>query len=281
METAMQQQPQPTYLMNVQGGLGNQLFQVYALLAFSLRHPGIPCHFLDYQFGPRPHHWNHFLKNVKQMVIKKPVLNQCRMYMEPRFRYDEWPIPDTTMMVSGYFQSPLYFADCRDPIDDLLGVEAHRNRLRSMFPVVSGRVTCMHFRLGDYKKLPNHHPILPVEYYKEAMRTMDNATVMYFCEEEDRAFVDNERIRPLQERFPNVTWIHGPSQGPFADWEEMLFMSLCDDFVIANSTFSWWAAYCNTATEKRVLYPSVWFGDALKQHDTRDLFPPSWECIRI
>jgi len=208
------------------------------------------------------------------MVVKPTALKE--VYSEPRFRYDVWPMPATNMMVTGYFQSPLYFADCAEKIHQMLGVEAHRRRLRSQFPVFEGRVTCMHFRLGDYKNLPNHHPILPVTYYEEAMRSLSSVTsVMYFCEQEDRAFVEKERIRPLQERFPDVTWIRGSS---LLDWEEMLFMSLCDDFIIANSTFSWWAAYYGTTTGKRVLYPHIWFGNALKQHDTQDLFPSSWEC---
>ena len=48
----------------------------------------------------------------------------------------------------------------------------------------------MHFRLGDYKKLPNHYVILSVDYYRAALNYIletnsFNKNVLYFCEEPD------------------------------------------------------------------------------------------------
>ena len=51
----------------------------------------------------------------------------------------------------------------------------------------------------------------------------------------------------------------------------MLLMSVCENNIIANSSFSWFGAYFNQNENKRVCYPSVWFGPTMKK-DLRDLF---------
>ena len=51
------------------------------------------------------------------------------------------------------------------------------------------------------------------------------------------------------------------------DWEKLLCMSCCNHNIIANSSFSWWGAYFNKNTEKKIYYPSQWFGKKLSYHN--------------
>jgi hypothetical protein len=57
-------------------------------------------------------------------------------------------------------------------------------------------------------------------------------------------------------------------------------MSMCNHNIIANSSFSWWAAFLNDNSNKEIFYPSKWFGLDLT-HDTGDLFPKKWTKILI
>ena len=64
------------------------------------------------------------------------------------------------------------------------------------------------------------------------------------------------------------------------DWQQMLLMSCCHHNIIANSSFSWWAAYLNSNKDKIVCYPSVWFGPSAN-NNTKDLCPSDWTKIKF
>ena len=57
---------------------------------------------------------------------------------------------------------------------------------------------------------------------------------------------------------------------------DMYLMSQCSHNIIANSSFSWWGAWLNMNPDKKVFYPSPWFGPHYSHYDTSDLCPNSW-----
>jgi hypothetical protein len=140
----------------------------------------------------------------------------------------------------------------------------------------------MHFRLGDYKKKTDYHPIMPIEYYRIALskiisfRGSQSFIVYYFFEEEDREIILNV-VNQLRIDFPLCFFKEVDNQ--YEDWQQLLIMSCCNDNIIANSTFSWWGAFFNQNEDKIVCYPSIWFGPNVGKTIMNDLFPPTWHKI--
>jgi hypothetical protein len=143
----------------------------------------------------------------------------------------------------------------------------------------------MHFRIGDYKKLSHIHPIMSYGYYRNSLthilnnREASNHKVFYFCEEEDLENVSTI-VDTLSNEFGSRGVVFERADPFYTDWEQMLFMSCCENHIIANSSFSWWGAYLNRNPTKLVCYPSVWFGPEVS-HNTSDLCPPEWVMISV
>jgi hypothetical protein len=54
---------------------------------------------------------------------------------------------------------------------------------------------------------------------------------------------------------------------------------MCKNNIIANSTFSWWAAWINTNESKKIICPKKWFGPKNSYLDTKDLYCEGWIVI--
>lgn len=70
-------------------------------------------------------------------------------------------------------------------------------------------------------------------------------------------------------------------------WQDMALMRMCRCNIIANSSFSWWAAWLNNASDKTVLAPAIWnrrqleYVDRYYGYDYSDIVPESWIRIPI
>lgn len=284
-----------TVLIN--GGLGNQLFQVFAALATAIR-SGNTCSFLYTILdatGKRATYWNTLLHNLKSMTVLSTQANVQRLmqlpaYQETGFHYTKIP-RKTAMKLVGYFQSDKYFADVRDKIYEKLQLLEQQHHIRAMFAESSwfsaGTITvAMHFRIGDYMYIQEAHPILVLEYYKQALKHVIRHTpghklnVLIFSEARDIAIIMEHMVQLKADPAFVSQCQFNMVPDTIEDWKQLLLMSVCDHNIIANSTFSWWGAYLNQNTDKIVCYPSTWFGPALKNHDTRDLFPAKWVKIQ-
>ena len=280
------------------GGLGNQLFQIFALLAYSIQYKVKVVFVYEEIVTGRITYWNSFFKNLTIFTSKfapnnisnKQIISFPK-FQEPGFEYR--PFPDfnsKNVFIQGYFQSFKYFENYKHQIYGLLKLDTFKASVIKEYPSYfdDNIITIsIHFRLGDYKQKRYYHPIMKYEYYESSLRHILNnlvidsdkkIRVLYFCEAEDNIFVSNMRIRPLLMAFPNIEFMKVDDK--IQDWKQLLIMSNTTHFIIANSTFSWWGAYLGASTEKIVCYPSKWFGEYYEHnYKCDDLMPDSW--IRI
>lgn len=250
------------------GGLGNQLFQIFTTIAFSIKHNLNFTFFYTPNLGKRQTYWKTLLSSIiLEHTTTEPIEN-CIQINQGEELFDKPPLK-TNIVLNGYFQSLTFFENEFNTIVDILQIESFRG-------ASSQDCVSLHFRLGDYKFLQDCHPILEIDYYKNALEyilLMDSSVslVKYYCEEEDIETV-NTNVATLRKEFRNVVFERDVAD---SDWEEMISMSCCKHHIIANSSFSWWGAYLNTSREKIVCYPSVWFGSLIQQ-DVSSMFPSEW-----
>ena len=264
-----------TVTIHVMGGLGNQLFQIFTLISYSLRHKR-PFYFEKSEPSrkDRPFYWNNFLKSLAPFIKDG---TSVPVYREPNFHYNELPLINQPIKFFGYYQSYKYFDENKHSIEKFIRLDEQRNMLKNEYDF--SNLVCLHFRVGDYVNLQHHHPLMPVEYYSMALKQLidktkkDNWKILYFCEDNDINYV-NEKVNSLKTDYPKLSFQKIDSK--YQDWEQMLIMSLCQHNIIANSSFSLWGAYFNKNVDKTVFYPSKWFGPIASHNNTKDLCPEQW-----
>lgn len=276
------------------GGLGNQLFQLFAILAYSIEKRVKAVFINETIVTGRPTYWDSFFKNMVIFTTKfapNNITNQEIMslprYKEPGFEYSPMPVlPEgEDFFMEGYFQSYKYFEKVQDQLFSLLKLETLKESVLKEYSdyFMSDSVfISMHFRLGDYKQKRYYHPIIKYEYYRDALQYIvehvsvkGSMRVLYFCEAEDNEFVLFNRIEPLKRVFPEIEFIKVDDR--IDDWKQLLIMSQCHHFIIANSSFSWWGGYLCSFGLKIVCYPAKWFGEYYEHnYKCDDLMPESW-----
>ena len=265
------------------GRLGNQMFQFAATVgiarkanqgfAFPKENTEIPS-VEDFKDGVRREVYfdlPKYFPNVERTLAPLEQIQTYHIAQEPYFHFcpDLFTVPDQTNLM-GYFQTEKYFEHCSDLIlgyfqfDKDIKKQAENNF--PSFPVKLEYVS-IHLRRGDYAGLQQFHPVMDADYYFDAMTQ--------FMEGDYCFLIFSDDIQYAKELFgeqENIVYIEG--NDPAVD---MCMMTMCDHNVIANSSFSWWGAWLNDNTNKKVIAPKKWFGPAYKGvHDTKDLYPQSW-----
>lgn len=276
--------------VKVDGGLGNQMFQTFMLLSYSIDNN------VTYQFDNRVprrdlNYWNSILAPLKTHI--KPYFNTDYTVNEEVFHYMKLPQYELLELLglksirfNGYFQSPKYFEHNFDKICNILQLRRKKQEIRAKYHYDYENCCSLHFRLGDYKFLQTKHPLMDLKYYHLSLKKLiektnrNNWTILYFYQRGDLDIVQNYICQ--LEKLEGMQLLKFVSADNIAyDWEECLVMSNCRHNIIANSTFSWWGAYLNNNQDKLVLYPEKWFGIDLKDKKTDDLFPVKWVRICI
>ena len=256
------------------GRLCNQMFQ-YASLKGIARNIGtdiiIPFYeqAVDDGMGNmlRTELFDSFDLNVKRGLLNN---GHAPVVKERFFHFDEelFKLCPDHVNLQGYFQTEKYFKHIEDEIrKDFTFKSEILEPCKEMVEGVDNPIA-LHVRRTDYVRNQANHNVLSLEYYQAALEQFDSDRNVI-------VFSDEPAWCMEQEIFSDDRFIISENEDNRID---LCLMSLCNDFIIANSSFSWWGAWLSTNKDKKVIAPSQWFGKTgyTKDHDTKDLIPDDW-----
>lgn len=287
----------------LKGGLGNQLFQIFAIIAYAIRNGNSFIFKYDTYVcigAKRKLYWDDFLLSLKNFTTYNPRYNITNEQLDRELpiiylsdhHYQIMPniSPSENIKFDSYFQSYRYFKEEEEKIFSMIRLESQLQMVKTKYSELfeDCYTISMHFRLGDYVHLQEYHNVLPFEYYKNSIEYIvselqfrineKRLRILYFCEENDFVTV-HQTIEKLQHLFPNIEFLNVNSE--IEDWQQLLLMACCNSNIMANSSFSWWGSYFNRNDEQIVCYPSVWFGPRLSHNILKDMFPTVWGWMKI
>lgn len=255
-----------------QGGLGNQLFQIAAAVSlaadnndtavFNLAHHDLP------KQGRKCYN---YVESILRNVNFSDSYQITKIYKEPTFSYKSIPYEPDLCLV-GYFQSEKYFINNKEIIKELFSIDDTSNALieEKYAEVLAKKPVSVHIRRGDYLSSQGVHPVCSKEYYRRAFEAFnagssETTSFLFFSDD----------IEWCKENFVGDNYYFAQDN---EDYIDLYLMSKCAHHIIANSSFSWWAAWLNDNPERRVIAPDRWFG-GLDKHETKDLRPDDWESV--
>lgn len=269
-------------------GLCNQLFMIFATVSYALDN-GINYFIYSNKNNNKMKYWNTLLDRFNNKLIYE-IDTTLPLYDEKEnHHYIKIPSIEeikNSFNLKGYYQSDKYFKHNYDKILEIMDFDNKQNKIKEEYNYLFKKKTiAIHFRIGDYIGLQQYHPILQEDYYNNALIYLEiklkniktDYDILYFCQEGDKIIVDKMISNLNKDRDFNFIKV----SDDIDDWKQLLIMSLCDNFIIANSTYSWFGAYFSKNIEKIIIYPSKWFGESLKHKNTKDICPDNWMKIIV
>lgn len=295
----------PIIITKLMGGLGNQLFQ-YAVgrhLAhlndgilklditgfvasksrdYALQHFNIAADLATAgeirKFSRVEQNW--LLRHIASHPSTGITRLGSRSYVrEQSLAYDEQILRLAgNLYLEGYWQSEKYFEGISDKLRaEVVVVTAPTRENREMASRIQSRPSAsIHVRLGDYASDPvttNVHGTLSPDYYERAVaHVLDIQPETHFFVFSDEPQRAAQRVGLPASKITTVS-INDASRG----FEDLRLMSLADYHIIANSSFSWWAAWLTKNHEGTVVAPLRWFRD--ERRDASTILPAGWLAL--
>jgi hypothetical protein len=277
------------FFVSLQGGIGNQLFQVcsglyyakkfqkdmYLVLASTDNHDIFSIlsesKFKIYYrskskiiiFVSRLFNW--MLKNLKMLSFisgihyPKEVGFDVKLSLNGSFKE-----------LRGYYQTYIYLEEVKNELISKIEVEKFSDWYWQQKSIINSTSypVMMHIRRGDYSQHSDSFGLLSIEYYEYAINHLRKLNftgpVWIFSD-------DIEIAKSFAKLLDESTHIVNPPLGTNAS-ESMALMWEFSAHIIANSTFSWWGAILSN-NSKVVIAPDPWFINGLK---IKNLIPPNW-----
>ncbi len=185
-------------------------------------------------------------------------------------------MPGSTFLY-GYYQSEKYFTEIRNTLRNELSIRANPTDQNREWKeqIEAHNSVGVHVRRTDYVEQEWQ---LPAEYYQSAIKEIyalsGDITLFFFSDKIEWVKENIERFLPHEFPVENVKCVDC-NDGENA-YEDLRLMKSCRHNIIANSTFSWWAAWLNQDKDKTVLAPAYWLRNRV---ENIDIIPQRWSIV--
>ena len=240
------------------GNLGNHMFQIAATIGIAMK-KNQDFAFPDWRYAE-------FFKN------KLPAYDTTTSFKclkEQSFRYQDWDIIENTNYdLNGWLQTERYFnVDATKKVFEfdptlLQKVKYNHSDLFSKKPIL------ISVRRGDFVNHP-HFFQLSYKFYFLAL-------VHNFPDWKERNIVfTSDDILYCKRHFAFIK--NSFFLDDLSPIEQLALGSECSDFIISNSTFSWWIAWLGEKEYSKVIRPIKNFREIFAtKNDDSDYFPERW-----
>ena len=284
-------------IVQIQSGLGNQLFQYAFYLALKAHEPQTKIdtsiyryrashngYELERLFDIRPDHAtlaerNHMADVGKDLWSqirralgwKRHTTGQLVQEPDPAQGWCPEVLHAKNSYLQGYWQTEKYFLpiaqEVRRAFTFRLPLSAADQALADWMAQTNS--VSIHIRRGDYLKARRQadYHVCTENYYQHAIEYIQahvKEPVFY-------VFSDEPVWGQQQVFFPSGTVFVSGHTGQNA-YIDMQLMSLCRYHIIANSSFSWWGAWLGEQKDTITVAPSPWF----RMRPRPDIVPDRW-----
>ena len=269
------------------GRLGNQLFQISSTIGIAKTSNQLAI-FPEWDY-------QQFFKNrlpTAKILVRDILQEKYCNYQEVKL-----PEPARPIGLNGYFQSYKYFENSEKEIRKLFEFSSEiENYISEKYSDTLKECSAfVHVRRGDYETLSAVYESQSMDYYNSCLNFIGCSKFAVFSDDIDwcKEAFSSYNCEFISERehskSPTTQDSENESQHFLKeDLVEFALMSKFKDSIICNSSFSWWAAYLNKNTNKKVCAPKNWFTDehAPKIYNLdngydyiKDLIPTTWNLV--
>ena len=207
-------------------------------------------------------------------LVRKVLPTPKTVYLDPEYHTFD-PVAMTQpgdTYYDGYWQTEKYFCDFHDII---LGIFTFKNELSPnssslVEQILKTNSISIHVRRGDYVKSSNYKGICDLDYYgraiKKAKELITNPRFFIFSDELSWC---KSNLAPL---VGDVQTVYVDGNTGINSSDDMRLMSFARCNILANSSFSWWAAYLNQRCDRLAIAPPKWVNEV----ESKDVYLESW-----
>ncbi len=290
-------------IIDIQGGLGNQLFQ-YALA--KMLHGDVRLYLQHYQTTyeeetKRRCYAHLFASDFliatpenKEAIERERVTLSARIrrklhlptieeYLDLEEGFQPEVLKAKNGYIMGYWQSECYFEQIADALREEWNSVLAKTKLTAYGAILEQKIKnsnrpyiAVHVRGGDYLNSNNYSAfgaVCSLDYYSEAKkRILEQEPNCKFL-----IFSDNVSWAKEKLSFHDENTIYVDQKTGEDDVADLYLMSICPHIIMANSTYSWWAAWLGKKNDQIVYVPTPWRYDRIQT----DIYCKGWNLISM